>query len=497
MNERIYFYELKCYKKSTKEQKKIVNKENYYDLSRLPTETLKAEFNGFIRQRGRCVSLLTIKTEYVHYNRLCEMLKKCQLESILDKPYTELESMLRKWMFQKGLSTTKQKINMYGNKTLETAALIRYFQKFYNFVYDGLERDEKEKDVWRLERLNIPVIENPIRNVKTVSFTGIPQTVMREQVKQVILLHLKYEAVTTIKRELSAIKKLAVFLQEQHPEIECWESLNREIIEEFLIYLKIEIKGGNGKRDDLIKIRNVLESMGKIYQEPVLENLFLTSDFPPARQGEFKTYSDAELKRLNAGIAELDEQLSRAMIIHQMLGTRISDTLTLRKDCLFKEGEQDMITIYQPKTRRYEKPISRELAHLIRKAIQYANRCYETSQYIFADEKESDKPLKYGVLQNKVMKMIIEKDLRDDHGELFGFGTHMFRHYYGVKLTELHIDDWTIAKLLGHKNTKSVRFYRKMSDQIMAEETKQVRAYMSDIIKQSLEGWGTEYEQIR
>lgn len=58
MNERIYFYELKCYKKSTKEQKKIVNKENYYDLSRLPTETLKAEFNGFIRQRGRCVNVI-------------------------------------------------------------------------------------------------------------------------------------------------------------------------------------------------------------------------------------------------------------------------------------------------------------------------------------------------------------------------------------------------------------------------------------------------------
>ena len=25
---------------------------------------------------------------------------------------------------------------------------------------------------------------------------------------------------------------------------------------------------------------------------------------------------------------------------------------------------------------------------------------------------------------------IIQKDLRDDNGELFGFGTHMFRHVY-------------------------------------------------------------------
>lgn len=122
---------------------------------------------------------------------------------------------------------------------------------------------------------------------------------------------------------------------------------------------------------------------------------------------------------------------------------------------------------------------------------------YKDSRYLFTDENDPDKPLRYGTLQNKVVQMIMDEDLRDDQGELFGFGTHMFRHYYGVKLTELHIDDWTIAKLLGHKNTKNVKFYRKMSNQIMADETRQVRDYMSDIIKQSLEGWGTEYEQVR
>ena len=53
------------------------------------------------------------------------------------------------------------------------------------------------------------------------------------------------------------------------------------------------------------------------------------------------------------------------------------------------------------------------------------------------------------LVQNKVMDLIQKKDLRDDHGELFGFGTHMFRHVYGIRLTELHLDDWTIAKTIG------------------------------------------------
>ena len=90
--------------------------------------------------------------------------------------------------------------------------------------------------------------------------------------------------------------------------------------------------------------------------------------------GEFKTYSDGELKRLNAGIVKLEEQIARCMVIHQMLGNRISDTLTLHQDCLFKLGMQNMIVIHQPKSRMFEKPISEELALLIQKSINFTRQ---------------------------------------------------------------------------------------------------------------------------
>lgn len=57
----------------------------------------------------------------------------------------------------------------------------------------------------------------------------------------------------------------------------------------------------------------------------------------------------------------------------------------------------------------------------------------------FVDEKNNKKPMQYNTVQNKLMDLIQKKDLRDDHGELFGFGTHMFRHVYGIRLTELCI----------------------------------------------------------
>ena len=253
--------------------------------------------------------------------------------------------------------------------------------------------------------------------------------------------------------------------------------------------LKIEVESGNGKRDDLIKLRDVLETVGKIYGWEQLGRLFIKSDFPPERRGEFKYYSDSELKRLNAHIVKLEEQIARALIIHQLLGNRISDTLTMRKDCLYRRDNQDMVIIYQPKSRRFEKPVSAEVAQLIKKAIVYAEQNYKESIYIFANKDNPQKPLNYQTLREKVIRMIYENDLRDDQGELFGFGSHLFRHTYGMKLTELHVDDWTISKLIGHKNVKTVKYYRKMSNQSMADETREARNYMSNVILANLDGW--------
>lgn len=209
-----------------------------------------------------------------------------------------------------------------------------------------------------------------------------------------------------------------------------------------------------------------------------------------------KSYSDSELIRFNAALAELDEQMERLMVIHQMLGTRISDTLTLQTDCLYRQDGHPMIQIRQMKTTTFVKPISAELELLIEKAIEYSKKRYGDTVYIFVDEKNSKRPMQYNTVQNKVMDLIQKKDLRDDHGELFGFGTHMFRHVYGIRLTELHLDDWTIAKLLGHTSVKNVKFY--MEDDVSRSSQRNKRNQGRDerMIRANLAGWGKEYEQI-
>ena len=253
----------------------------------------------------------------------------------------------------------------------------------------------------------------------------------------------------------------------------------------------------SGNSNYVISLRRQLETIGKIYSYENLGHLFINTDTPPETKAEFRVYSDEEMKRLNAEIIRMDVQIARCLLIHQMLGTRISDTLTLRTNCLTEENGQYMVEIYQVKTKQYKKPVSQDLARLLQRSIEYTQERFQDTKYIFVNEKNPDRPIQYMAIKSKVMSMIQEKQLKDDNGKLFGFGTHMFRHYYGVKLTEMHVDDWTIARLLGHKRLNSVKHYRKMSNQRMADETREVRQMMSDIIYSILDGWGEEYEQIR
>lgn len=97
------------------------------------------------------------------------------------------------------------------------------------------------------------------------------------------------------------------------------------------------------------------------------------------------------------------------------------------------------------------------------------------------------------MIQNQIMTMIRQEDIRDDNGEFLKFGTHIFRHCYGKKLTEMHVDDWMIAKLLGHTSIYSVHHYRKIGNKLMADETRAAREKMDMILLDIIEGWD-DYE---
>ena len=130
MDNKLKFQQLECYKLATDEQKEKLNKEQYFDLDKLPGNQLQTEFVEYIYYRGTQVSILTIKMERHYFNSLCEFFQKSshQENSLLDREKDFWIKQLKMWMIQNGRALTKHKVTNIQTESVEKAALIRYFE---------------------------------------------------------------------------------------------------------------------------------------------------------------------------------------------------------------------------------------------------------------------------------------------------------------------------------------------------------------------------------
>lgn len=495
---KIYMKDLPCYEKAKEKPSTAIKRvgNRFFDLGKIPCEGLRAEIRPFLLHRGTMLTLSSMQEEIRQYNVFCRFLqaKGMELNSLRGIESHIMIQQLKVWLLKQGYKltyhTTRGADRLAKNRENE---IIQYLRKILQFLETQDGRPEWEKDIWKIERLDQVVHKtNPIKRVKSLNFTKILQRQIREEVKQVIRMELKCVSIDTVLAEIQAVKRFSQYLDEYISSIHSLQEVERDDLEAYLTYLNTEDLGKKSFRSELYHLKTVFEVAGNILECPSLHRLFFEGDIPAGKRALYKSYSDAELVRLNRHIVTMDEQIARALIIHEMLGTRISDTLTLAPDCLYQVNGHYMIKIKSVKSHEYDKPVSVELAQLIQKAINYTKERYGNTQYIFVSEKDSDEPIQYGMLQYRIHEMIVAQDLRDDQGNLFGVDTHMFRHTYGRKLTEMHMDDYTISRLLGHANTSSVKYYRRMGNKALEVETREMRKTMDSILNDIIRRWEAE-----
>ena len=371
------------------------------------------------------------------------------------------------------------------NVEQQSSAQISFLKMYYEYVVKCKTADipENEKDVWDMRKLDIVPRSNPIRGRYRLDFREIRQKEFKEIIKKILYSHCQTKAMSSIKGELCGFRRFARFMYDRFPEVKHFTEISRDMIEDYLVYIKTDTGLTSvSYTTELSVLDNLLDEIGRELEIGNICNLFLSSDCRAYDNALPEAYSDAEIRRFNCALTKLKPQLGRCLIIHQMLGTRIEDTLTLRRDCLSEKSGHYFITIIQQKTRKYKRPVSDQLAELIRKAIEVSEKEHPDSEYIFLQDNGklyTDSMLKY-----HVNIMIYENDIRDDNGNYFEFRTHRFRHTFGVKLTEMKLDDDSIARLLGHKDTRTIPHYRRLRNEALAEDTKAVRDEMNELLAQ-------------
>ncbi len=417
MKKRIYIYEMDCYKTASEDQlqRMRISPVRYFNLEGLPSEEITEKLEKFIWERGKMLAPSSMASEVTYYNNIREFLIDRKIQSLDSREEEKIILMLKGWMLERGYALSSKKYRpAYDKVGIESPGIVRHMKKILKFLEEEDDRDEQEKDIWTLKNFDFPIQGNPILNTETINFTKIVQPDIREEVKKVIFMHLKYSPLGTIHSEMTAVKRFAKFLKRKYLDIQSLQELERMHIEEYLIYLQTEAHDRKNYRSDLYALRRVIEDVGNLYERQHMSELFLSNDFPSTPRHVFKFYSDAEIKRLNEHIFKMDEQICRALIIHQLLGTRISDTLTLKTDCLSMRNNRYFIRIDQVKSVTYEKSISEEVAQLIMKAIDYTKERYGETTYIFVKKDDPTRPYQYSIIDKAMNNtlMILKSEIR-------------------------------------------------------------------------------------
>lgn len=496
MENKIYLRDLQCYIKASDEEKQhpLICTNRCFDIAKLPTQEIGEEMAAFISDRGNRLTALSIRAEFYPYNLFCEFLceQYPEIKTIREVELAEMEKKAKVWLMKKGKNITQKRYRLASDKDeITDSDLIKYIRKIYAFVYKEDKTFNYDDDRWYLKDIPLVLKDNPTKTIQSISFAKMKNESIKHQIKKVIYLHLSTRAVGTVAAEMTAINRFCKYLKEHYPDVNSLSEVDRELLENYLIHTNTEACGRKSYSKELCHLKSVFITAGKVLEDKKLERLFYSDDIGKVPEKIFRTYSDAELVRLNSAIVDSDEQVARVLFLHQLLGTRISETLTLKRNAVYKgKSGKWMIKIHQIKSRKtYAKAINEDVKRLFDKACEYTYELYGETEYVFVSDKEPDKPMQYSRIQYQIMAMVTKNDLKDDTGERFGVGTHIWRHSYGKKLTELHVDDITISKLMGHANTSSLKHYRKVGNEMMSKETQKMRESMDELLTNIISEW--------
>ncbi len=189
------------------------------------------------------MNLVAVDADIIHYKVVARFMKEKYplLNSFRAVPEEVLVKKFKAWLINQGYQITRRHyMKSMGRNLQEEAGTVKYLRLLLHFLEPEDKRPEWEKNIWNLENLEFEVRQNPIQMVKTISFTGIGQETIREEVKRASYIRIKYLSVGSLQGEIRAVRHFSEFLKEGYLEIKSLGSVERLHIEEYLTNTNLE-----------------------------------------------------------------------------------------------------------------------------------------------------------------------------------------------------------------------------------------------------------------
>jgi integrase len=349
---------------------------------------------------------------------------------------------------------------------------------------------EIEKDKWDVRTIGLPY--NFTRNDYCISFTKISDN-FRPLVKMYVKQRLIDKASIQWYTATQDVRKLNVFfkyLNLHHPDWKDLCQLSRNDMEGYFEYIRNHPMGGyspsqyhNQAPTDyyiwsmVSNVENFLYFMQR-YDWPEAPNkpvrsLIFQEDRPrlqPRKISEYKFMPDFVWNQVVDNISFLDPQYVPIVMLMEATGFHLIDILTLKLDCLIY-GE-DGTWIKSERRKVIKVPINDEIVDLVKAQQELINDRFpdtlNPNKFLFLRYKGKlawrGQPYLQPTLLRQLNLFAAQRNIRDEEGRLFRFGSLVFRHRYGLSQINNGMSIIDVQRLIANVTPEMAVIYAKIHD---------------------------------
>lgn len=411
-----------------------------------------------------------------------------ELESLQDKKIDTIVSLYNEFLQINGYKSEYSSASMITKEmkmkryTYENGALTN-LKRMHAVVNDYFNPSgsvkvlEYDKEKWDIRNLPFKVEFPPARPRYSISFLKIRQNAIKNYSKKYIYIRLKSKTYNTCVDDLKGINEFSEFLNENYPSVQHLSDLNRDILVDYISYIRTLPKLGiTSKRARLGTLRTFLETCRFNEWDNIPPDLLMYDDDMKFKVKTLPNYyTDDEIRLINKHIAELPKQIAWMLFVIESVGMRVSELCSLKKDSLIKNSAGTYTLKYkQHKSNTFNTvPIVNEVAEVLKEAIFYAEEEHgKNVRYIFA--RTEKRYITADSFLEHINKLSYRNGLIGNGGKPLRLKSHGFRGTVATKYANLGLSQEVIRMMLGQKTMGSLKHYVEVHNGTVLEAMKDI-----------------------
>ncbi len=339
--------------------------------------------------------------------------------------------------------------------------LISFLDSLKRAVHEFIESSKPvfERDYWRIEDIKLDDIKKSSGN-KNLDFSPIRQPLLKEVTKEFIRFKLASINFDSAYTYLHCIRIFCQWLYEYDESINSFAEVNRDIIEDYICFLRVESDFSQHMININILNLSVMFEYGLLREDKRFPSvpIFLSSDYAFKTEHRVKFYTADEIAGIFSVIPDLPKVYGRILLILHHCGMRISEVLHLQADCLHFNGDVPYIKLYMYKTERnHHIPLNDITYRIISNEIARNKTKYPESKYVFLNQDGTI--IKYSTFVRNVKIALVKHNVLGRDGKPLAFGTHRFRSTKATDLIALGEEPRKTADILGVSSLSTLSYY--------------------------------------